>query len=101
MKNVLLSADNNPSVYIVPDVVADNLQNYCLDFCVAWLRQSPNAEKYRLDNGSVCYDETDFIEYLNTWLFPNEKSTFFETLGCIKSKKSIPKKYRRCEWFNF
>lgn len=30
MKNVLLSADNEISVFSVPNEVADNLQQYCL-----------------------------------------------------------------------
>lgn len=100
MKYVLLSADNNPSVYLVPDIVADNLRSYCIGFCDKWLRKSPHAKKYRR-NGGVCYNETDFIEYLNTWLFPNEKSIFIETLGWVESEKDIPQKYKEYERFNF
>lgn len=33
MKNVLLSADSEISVFAVPDEVADNLEKYCLEFC--------------------------------------------------------------------
>ncbi len=100
MKYVLISADNSPSVYFVPDVVADNLRSYCIEFCDKWLHDSPYAEKYRT-NGGVCYDETDFIEYLNTWIFPNEKSVLIEKLDWVQSKRKIPKKYRKYEWFNF
>jgi hypothetical protein len=47
MKYSLLSADNNPSVYLVPDIVADNLTKYCIEFCDIWLHESPHAKKYR------------------------------------------------------
>lgn len=100
MKYVLLSADNNPSVYSVPNEVADNLRKYCIDFCGKWLHESPHAKKYRIDGG-ICYDETDFIEYLNKWIFPKIPSVFIETLEWIDSKEEIPEKYKGCEWFNF
>ena len=47
MKNVLLSADSEISVFAVPDPVADHLEKYCLEFCRNWLHKSPDAEKYR------------------------------------------------------
>lgn len=37
MRNVILSADSEKTVYLVPDVVADNLQEYCLKFCNDWI----------------------------------------------------------------
>lgn len=74
MKNVLLSADGELSVYIVPDIVAVNLEQYRGTFCNEWLQVSPDAEKYRIDSGVICYDERDFIEYLNTFLFKDELS---------------------------
>ena len=64
MKYVLLSADNTPSVYLVPDIVADNLREYCIEFCGKWLWESPHAKEYRVGDG-VCYNEQDFIKYLN------------------------------------
>lgn len=100
MKCVLLSADNNPSVYSVPNEVSDNLRKYCIDFCDKWLHESPHAKKYRVD-GVVCYDEKDFIGYLNRWIFPNMPSVFIETLEWIDSKEDIPEKYKGCEWFKF
>ena len=77
MKVVLLSADNNPSVYSVPDIVADHL--------------------YRV-NGGLCYTEKDFIEYLNRWLFPDRPSCFIETLD---ANADIPQKYTTCSCFHF
>lgn len=100
MKYVLLSADNSPSVYSVPNEVADNLRKYCIDFCNKWLYESPHAKKYHR-GGGVCYDEKDFIEYLNKWIFPNMPSVFIETLEWIDSEKDIPEKYKGCDWFNF
>lgn len=100
MKYILLSADNNPSVYSVPDEVADNLRKYCIDFCDKWLRESPHAKKYRI-GGCFCYNEKDFIEYLNKWIFPNMLSVFVETLEWIDSAGDILEKYKGCEWFNF
>ena len=97
MKNVILSADGELGVYSVPDVVAENLAEYCIAFCNDWLRNSPDAEKYR--HGSyVCYNEADFIEYLNTWVFPDEQSEFIKNLGyCTK----IPAPYSQYPSFNF
>jgi hypothetical protein len=100
VKYVLLSADNNPSVYSVPDEVADNLKKYCLDFCDKWMYENPDAKKYHIGEG-VCYNEEDFIEYLNKWIFPDMSSVFVEKIGFIDSVKDIPEKYKGCEWFNF
>ena len=44
MKNIILSADGDCVVYSVPDVVADNLREYCIEFCDEWLWKSPNAK---------------------------------------------------------
>ena len=91
MKYVLLSADTRPSVYSVPDIVADNLKEYCLEF-EYWLQESPHAANYR-DGG---FDETDFVRYLNEWVFPDQPSTLVKTLGW-----RVPRKYRNYERFNF
>lgn len=103
MKNILLSAESSLVVYHVPSIVADNLEQYCVKFCNEWLQESPDAEKYRIANGFISYDERDFIEYLNTWLFKEEHCELEETLDGVydKSSPSNPEKYRRCSWFNF
>ena len=54
MKEEILSADGDRVVYLVPDAVADNLDEYCLELCSDWLRNSPDAEGYRIGAG-VCY----------------------------------------------
>jgi len=100
VKYVLLSADNAPSVYLVPDVVADNLREYCIAFCDHWLHESPDAKEYQLGDG-VGYNEEDFIKYLNKWIFPETPSLLIETLGWTASKSDVPALYKNCEWFNF
>ena len=56
MKYVVLSADGDRMVYLVPDAVAEDLERYCMDFCDKWLWESPEAARYR--NGRVvCYNE--------------------------------------------
>lgn len=101
MKNVILSADGDRIVYSVPDVVADNLSKFCIEFADKWLRSSPHAKKYRA-NGGVCYNEADFIAYLNQWKFPSEKSVLIDNLGPVGVGESpIPEQYQNCPMFNF
>lgn len=100
MKNVILSADGDRIVYSVPDQVADDLNNYCIQFCDSWLHTSPNAKKYRV-KGMICYNESDFIEYLNKWIFPDTPSKFVKNLGWIDSMDLLPKEYKNCPFFNF
>ena len=73
MKNIVISADGDRKVFSVPDVVADNLTKYCGDF-IKWLKNSPDAMKYRM-GGGLCYNEEDFIEYLNAWIFPKDRKS--------------------------
>lgn len=100
MKNVVLSADGNRIVYSVPIEVADNLEEYCTEFCAKWLRTSPHAEKYRI-GGVFCYNEADFIDYLNKWVFPNQQSILIENLGWIDFSDTLPDRYKDCPQFNF
>ena len=100
MKNVILSADGNSIVYSVPDEVADNLSDYCLQFCSEWLPYSPDAARYRV-KGVLCYDESDFISYLNQFVFPDKRSEFVADLGWIGSGDEYPVEFRECPRFNF
>ena len=99
MKNVILSAGSALRVYSVPDVVADNLNKYCIEFCDKWLRKSPHARKYRI-GGGCCYAESDFIEYLNRWIFPDTPSKYVETLEWV-NPRNLPAPYREYPYFNF
>ena len=79
MKHVIISADGERMLYAVPDPVAENLREYCLEFCDHWLPESPDAAPYRR-NGGLCYTEADFIEYLNQYQFPDEPSVLIKNL---------------------
>lgn len=100
MKKVLLSADGDSIVYLVPDAVADNLEEYCLEFCSKWLRYSPDAEKYRKD-GVLYYTERDFIDYLNVYVFPDCESQMVENLGWTDLGDNLPERYKDYPYFNF
>ena len=103
MKNVLLSADSEISVFAVPDEVADNLEKYCLEFCSDWLHKSPDAEKYRVQIGDiigVCFNEKDFIDYLNQYVC-DEQSVLITTLTNVYDEDGLPKEYIGLPYFNF
>ena len=93
MKPIILSADGDSVVYQVPDRVAEHLEEYCIQFCDRWLRNSPHARKYRIQGG-FCYNEADFIEYLNRYVFPEEPSVMVENLGWTELGKDLPEEYR-------
>ena len=48
MKEVIISADGNSIVYLVPDAVASDLRKYCIYFCDKWTKTSPDAKKYKI-----------------------------------------------------
>ena len=100
MKEVILSADGNSVVYLVPDTVAENLEAYSLEFCSNWLRNSPDTERYR-DGIGVCYTEADFIEYLNTYVFPDCKSRMIKNLRWTDLEENLPVEYKEYPYFNF
>lgn len=103
MKHVILSADGPSSVYAVPDLVADNLDAYCMEFCTDWLKNAPEAAKYRVMRGGgvvYCFNETAFIEYLSL-LFPSQKPVLVENLGWTDFEKELPEKYKHFPYFNF
>ena len=107
MKNILLSHDSELYVYSVPDIVADNLNEYCCEFD-KWLWTSPHAKEHRIDiaeeNGGglgVCFNAHDFIKYLNSWIFPDNPSLLVETLNYVWDASEAPEKYKHCKWFNF
>lgn len=100
MKNVILSADGDSVVYAVPDEVADNLEIFCMEFCGKWLHTSPEAKKYRTKYG-VCYNEADFIEYLNKYIFPDQTSTLVKNIGWTGLGTNLPEEYQGYPYFNF
>ena len=100
MKEVILSADGDSIVYSVPDAVADDLRKYCIFFCDKWMKTSPHAQKYR-SKGGYCYNEADFIDYLNTCAFPEQPSAFVKNLGWTNLGKDLPAEYQGHPYFNF
>ena len=103
MKYIILSADGPSRVFAVPDAVADQLEAYCMEFEQNWLKNAPEAAKYRvMRGGDVGYrfDERAFIEYLNL-MFPEERSVLVENLGWTDFEKELPEKYKHFPYFNF
>ena len=100
MREVILSADGDSTVYLVPDAVAEHLKKYCLEFCTKWLYESPDARKYRV-RGYLCYTEKDFIDWLNTYVFPGCGSKPVKNLGWTNLGKDLPAEYRDLPYFNF
>ena len=100
MKNVILSADGDRIVYSVPDEVSNNLNGYCLDF-VKWLKTSLEGKNYYIKKyGIFAFDESDFIEWLNKYKFPDQPSFFVENLGNI-NLKNAPEHCKKYKNFNF
>ena len=84
MKKVLLSHDGKMKMYLVPDEVADNLKDYCMSFACDWIMNDPNAQKLRVitPSGIIGYifGAQDFIDYLNDFIFPSQKSILVDEM---------------------
>ena len=98
MKKVILSADNDSVVYLVPDTVAENLEEYCIKFS-DWL-YAKKPSKYRT-KGGMCFTQEAFIEYLNHVAFPYEESKEIENIGWTDFGEDLPPKYNGLPYFNF
>ena len=85
MKNVILSADGELKVYSVPDKIERELEEICMEF----------------SREGGYYDEEDFVDWLNRYKYPYQKSQFVENIGFINDEKDIPSQYRECKQFNF
>lgn len=100
MKEIIISADGDSVVYSVPDDVANHLRKYCIEFCDKWMKTGPHAKRYRI-KGVYCYNEADFIDYLNEFAFPEQKSVLVKNLGWTGLGKKLPPEYRNHPYFNF
>lgn len=100
MKEIIISADGDSKVYLVPDEVADNLRRHCIFFADKWMKRSPNDKKFKI-NGVWCFNEEDFIDYLNEVAFPEHKSVFVKNLGWTNLGKNLPEEYENHPCFNF
>ena len=99
MKQIILSADGECGLYLVPDDVVENLPKYLKAFH-KWMKLAPEASKYRR-NGGLCYTEIDFIDYLNNQVFPEKQSVFVKNLGYINPWEEVPEEYKGCIYYNF
>ncbi len=102
MKEVILSADNKAKIFLVPDDVANNLDDYCYEFCANWIWKNPNGAKLLqvFDGQKVAvYDEMDFIDYLNEWIFPEQQSKLVRELEYYGYE--LPEEYNEYIQYNF
>ena len=100
MKKIILSADGPFRIYEVPDEAADRLEEYCLRF-TAWLKKSPDAAEYRRGR-LLIYNEADFIDYLNRYVFPGAPCRLVGSFSRGGGKRpESPPEYRDCPRFDF
>ncbi|MBE5867679.1 MAG: hypothetical protein E7293_01765 [Lachnospiraceae bacterium] len=102
MKEVILSADGDLSLYLVPADVADNLAMVANEFAFNYVWHGKKSGKFLKLCGEqygAVFDEEDFIEYLNTVLYPEKPSRKIKTLCSFDDK--VPEKYARVPYYNF
>ena len=102
MKHLILSADGDRMVYLVPDDVADHTGKYVRLF-YNWMKESKQAKHLRRKMGSgigYCFNEQDFVDWLNHHKFRDTPCVFVENLGFINPLR-FPDEYKDCPWFNF
>lgn len=101
MKYVFLGSWGPLNIYLVPEEVANDLEKYCNDY-IEWLREGNDKEKCYGKGYSLSYDENDFIEYLNKYIFPDRKSEFIMTPKIDeKGERIFPEKFKDCPFFRF
>ena len=110
MKHIFLSADSPASLYLVPDQVADQLYEYCMEFLGDLYEYTNDRELEIIDDintpsdqeGSVSYDETAFIYWLNHKKFPHEQSRLIRTMTWDEFENALKtKEIDQYPWFNF
>lgn len=72
-------------------------------FCSVWRLQCGEKEGDRFEKSAVkgmCYNEKDFIEYLNGYIF-DQKSALIATFTGIYSKNELPEEYIQLPYFAF
>lgn len=102
MKNIILSSDDKARIYSVPDKVANNLDEYCWEFAANWIWKNPNGAKLLKEirgQKVAVYTAADFIDYLNEWIFPQQKSELIEQLDYYDYE--LPEEYKNYPQYNF
>ena len=103
MKEVVLSADGDLSLYLVPADVADNLATVANEFAFNYVWHGEKSGKFLKLHGEqygAVFDETDFIEYLNTVLYPDKPSVKLKTIPA-DDEWDVPEEYRKYPHYNF
>ena len=54
-------------------------------------------QRFGCDQFGAVFGAPDFIEYLNKWVFPDQKSRMVKALGCYET----PEEYRNYPQYNF
>jgi len=103
MKEVVLSADGDLSLYLVPADVADNLATVANEFAFNYIWFGEKSGKFLKLCGEqyvACFTEEDFIEYLNTVLYPDKPSKKLKTFQAADDEE-VPEEYRKYPYYNF
>ena len=103
MKEVVLSADGDLSLYLVPADVANNLAAVANEFASCYVWHGEKSGKFLKLCGEqygAVFDETDFIEYLNTVLYPDKPSKKIKTFQSADDEE-VPEEYRKYPYYNF
>ncbi len=97
-----MSADGDLSLYLVPADVADNLAVVANEFAFNYVWFSEKRGKFLKLKGEqygAVFNEEDFIEYLNTVLYPEKPSKKLKTLCDFDDE--VPEEYKRVPYYNF
>ena len=103
MTPVILSADGPIRVYSVPDEVAADLHGWA-DRFYTWMQHAPEAAACRrvFSDGTIglCFNEEDFIAYLNNVTFPDQPSVMVTELTA-DAPSDLPAPFSSYPYFNF
>ena len=103
MKDVILSHDGEAILCRVPAEVAGNLDSFCLDFANSWVWHGPENGRFLRpiseDQMGAVFGTAEFIDYLNRWIFTEEKSRIVGELGCFPEE--LPEAYAHLPRYNF
>lgn len=102
MKDMILSADNKAKLYKVPEDLVHRF-DYYLELFYDWLKNSEDAKSHRSfieDEMCFTYDESDFVFFLNTYVFKEGSVVFIKELKFF-GYEEIPEEYENVFVFNF
>lgn len=103
MAQVILSHDSEAVLYEVPAEAAAHLDVYCWEFAANWVWNGPEngrfLRKFGENQYGAVFGAPDFIDWLNRWEFPEQKSREIRSLGCYGYE--IPPEYQHLPKYNF